>query len=199
MKTPLLLLHGALGSKEQFLQLQDSLSEEREVFTINFEGHGNSKSNKDFSIELFTQNVVQFLEEHTISKIDVFGFSMGGYVALNLAKEYPLLLNNIITLGTKLDWTRGFAEKEVKMLDPEQIRIKVPSFAERLEQLQGENWKNVVSKTAIMMTNLGDNPNLCQKDFEHITNKTLICLVNLIKCPLFRIAKCGKLVAKWEL
>ncbi|MGO3182212.1 MAG: alpha/beta fold hydrolase [Aequorivita sp.] len=181
MKTPLLLLHGALGSKEQFLPLQEILSSNREVFIMDFDGHGNSRSDKDFSIELFTQNVVQFLEEHNISKVDIFGYSMGGYVALNVAKEHPLLINDIVTLGTKFDWTKSFAEKEVKMLNPEQIQIKVPNFADRIEQLHGENWKIVVSRTAGMMTNLGDSPNLNQNDFEHIKNRSLICLGELDK------------------
>lgn len=181
MKTPLLLLHGALGSKEQFLPLQKILSSKYEVFTMDFDGHGNSKSDKNFSIELFSKNVINFLEERQILKVDVFGYSMGGYVALNLANQYPLLINNIVTLGTKFDWTRSFAEKEVKMLNPEQIEIKVPSFAARLEQLHGENWKNLVSKTALMMTELGNNPDLKEEDFEHIQNNTLICLGELDK------------------
>lgn len=181
MKTPLLLLHGALGSKEQFLQLKETLSTKRDVFTMDFDGHGKSRSEKGFSIELFTQNVVDFLEAYTISKIDVFGYSMGGYVALNLAKGHPLLINKIITLGTKFDWTFSFAEKEIKMLNPEQIQFKVPGFAKRLEQLHGENWKNMVSKTASMMKDLGESPNLGKRDFQNIQNKTLICLGELDK------------------
>lgn len=179
MKIPLIILHGALGSKEQFLSLREALLEHYEVFTIDFDGHGDSKSSDIFSIALFTQNVVDFLEEHKISKIDVFGYSMGGYVAMNLAVEYPFLINRIITLGTKFDWTTSFAEKEVKMLNPEQIQIKVPSFAKRLEQLHGEKWKKVVSKTAIMMTDLGNFPHLKMEDFKSIPNKTLICLGEL--------------------
>ncbi len=181
MKTPLLLLHGALGSRTQLLPLKEILSEKHDVFAINFEGHGNSISGNDFSIKLFTQNVILFMEELAVPKVDIFGYSMGGYVALNLARKYPLLTNSIITLGTKFNWTGSFAEKEVKMLNPEQIQIKVPNFATRLEELHGENWRDVVSKTALMMTNLGENSDLRKRDFEHIQNKTLICLGELDK------------------
>lgn len=189
MKLPLLLLHGALGSKEQLIVLRKMLSEKREVYTLNFEGHGNWKNDNDFTIELFSKNVVGFLQEHDISKVDIFGYSMGGYVALNVAKENPLLVNNIITLGTKFNWTRSFAEMEVKMLNPEQIQIKVPNFASRLNQLHGENWKNVVSKTALMMTALGNSPSLTPNDFKDIRNRILICLGALDKMSTIEESK----------
>lgn len=181
MKTPLLLLHGALGSKEQLLTLKEILGRDRQVFTVDFEGHGNSRSHEDFSIALFSQNIIGFLKEHAISKVDVFGYSMGGYVALNVAKQHTSLIQNIVTLGTKFEWTRSFAENEMKMLVPEQIQAKAPSFARRLEQLHGENWKNLVIKTSLLMRNLGDTPNLRKSDFEHIENRTLICLGELDK------------------
>lgn len=180
MKTPILLLHGALGCKEQLVPLQEKLSLENEVFILDFEGHGKSKGKTDFSIELFTQNVIDFLKEKKISKVAVFGYSMGGYVALYLALKRPDLVEKIITLGTKFDWTPTFAEKEIKMLNPETIQIKVPAFAERLKQLHGyENWKNVVLKTANLMRDLGENPILTDVDFQKIDTPTLVCLGEL--------------------
>ncbi len=180
MKTPILLLHGALGSMEQLVPLKEKLSLEREVFVMDFDGHGKSNSNTDFSIKLFTQNAIDFLKEKKISKVDIFGYSMGGYVALNLALKHPDLVGKIITLGTKFEWTATFAEKEVKMLDPDTIQMKVPAFAERLKQLHGTgNWKNVVLKTAQMMQNLGENPTLKEWDFQKINTHTLICLGEL--------------------
>ncbi len=180
MKTPIILLHGALGCKEQLVSLQEKLALEREVFIMDFDGHGKSKSKTDFSIEIFTQNVFDFLREKKISKIDIFGYSMGGYVALNFALKHPGLVGKIITLGTKFDWTPTFAEKEIKMLNPETIQMKVPAFAERLKQLHGtENWKNVVEKTAKMMENLGKYPTMNEVDFQKINTSTLICLGEL--------------------
>lgn len=180
MKTPILLLHGALGCKEQLVPLQEKLSLENEVFILDFDGHGKSKGKTDFSIELFTQNVIDFLNERRISKVAVFGYSMGGYVALNLAMKQSDLVEKIVTLGTKFDWTPTFAEKEIKMLNPDAIEMKVPAFAERLRQLHGaENWKEVVLKTANLMRDLGENPTLKVVDFHKIDIPTLVCLGEL--------------------
>lgn len=180
MKNPILLLHGALGSSEQFILLQEILASEREVFVMDFEGHGNSESNADFSIELFTQNILDYLEENKISKTAIFGYSMGGYVALNFALKHPDSVEKIITLGTKFDWNPEFANKEIKMLNPEAIQMKVPAFAERLKQLHGNgNWQNVILKTAKMMQNLGENPSLKEADFHKLNISALICLGEL--------------------
>jgi hypothetical protein len=59
---------------------------------------------------------------------------MGGYVALYLASANENLLDKIANLGTKFDWNPETALKESKMLNVEQIEIKVPKFAEVLER-----------------------------------------------------------------
>ena len=53
------------------------------------------------------------------------GHSMGGYVALKLALKRPELVDRIITLGTKFNWTPEVAAKEVKMLNPDTNMISM--------------------------------------------------------------------------
>ncbi len=59
---------------------------------------------------------------------------MCDYVALYLAATTSDLLGKIANLGTKFDWNPETALKESKMLNVEQIEIKVPKFAEVLER-----------------------------------------------------------------
>ncbi|WP_452602581.1 alpha/beta fold hydrolase [Pontimicrobium sp. MEBiC06410] len=176
MNTKLLLLHGALGSKEQLKKLKNSLSSNFEVYDLDFEGHGVNKSNAAFSIDLFTDNVIQFLNEHKIECISIFGYSMGGYVALNLANKKPELVSKIVTFGTKFNWTKETAEQEAKMLNPDKIEEKVPSFANSLSNIHGFNWKTVVRKTATMMLGLGNNKILTEKVLQSIPHKILITI-----------------------
>ena len=177
MKAKLLLLHGALGSKAQLDTLKDLLTPNFEVYTFNFEGHGvDNTSNKPFSIDLFTDNVIQFLTSNTIESISIFGYSMGGYVALNLAAKSPDLVTEIITLGTKFNWTEASATQEAKLLNPDTIEDKVPAFANSLNNIHGSNWKEVVSKTATMMLGLGKNKTLTDKRLQSIQRKTLITI-----------------------
>jgi hypothetical protein len=74
-----------------------------------------------------------------------------------LAAKESCKIEKIITLGTKLLWTPEIASKEVKMLDPAIIDEKVPAFAKELNQRhQPADWKQLVLKTAEMMTDLGE-------------------------------------------
>ena len=89
MKPNLLLLHGALGTKHQFDVLIPYLQKEFTIHTLNFSGHGNVPQTSKFTIELFTEEIYSFLEKNKLTECHLFGFSMGGYVALNFAAKYP--------------------------------------------------------------------------------------------------------------
>ncbi|MGB0929267.1 MAG: alpha/beta fold hydrolase [Chitinophagales bacterium] len=181
-KNHLLLLHGALGSKAQLQALKDSLSKDFNVHILNFEGHGGRPSNRNFRMESFAENVLEFSKEKNISKVAIFGYSMGGYVALTLAKSHPNLVHKIITLGTKFDWTPDFAAKEVQKLNPDKIEEKVPAFAQQLQAIHTpSDWKEVVTKTAEMMTDLGNGNRLTPNNFRQISTPTLISLGTLDK------------------
>lgn len=177
-KSPLLLLHGALGSQDQLLPLRSVLSEVFEVHTMNFSGHGGDDCKTfDFSIDLFAEDVITYLEAQKLSKIDIFGYSMGGYVALKVADKKPELVNKIFALATKFHWTPDSAVQETKMLNPEKIKEKVPGFAKALSQRhEPEEWELVMNKTAQMMLELGNGKALTAEDFKKIEHKVLIAV-----------------------
>ena len=156
----LLLLHGAIGSKQQFQQLSRAISHEFNVYGINFSGHGGELIPEiPFSIDLFVNDVVAWMNQNKIQMIDIFGYSMGGYVALCLALKFPNRVGKIATLATKFNWNEEVALKESKMLDPEKIQEKIPAFATLLEERHAPvDWKKVMSKTADMMLQLGFSP-----------------------------------------
>lgn len=165
----LLVLHGALGAQQQFEELKTLLSREFTIHTLNFEGHGGRPSGQPFSMDLFVQNVRDYLGENKLYSCSVFGYSMGGYVALKLAAQFPGTVNEIVTLGTKFGWSPEIALKETAMLNPEKIEEKVPKFAAALAQLHAPlDWKEVMNKTAQLMLGLGNQPALTAQDFQAI-------------------------------
>jgi pimeloyl-ACP methyl ester carboxylesterase len=171
----ILLLHGALGSKDQFSQLEAALSESFKVHTINFSGHGRRPSHHHaFTVQNFAHEVLDWMNEHYLKTIDIFGYSMGGYVALWLARFYPDRVNKIFTLGTKLKWNEVEAEKELKMLNPEKVLEKVPAYAQSLAERHGEHeWKSVMGKTAFLMKDLA-HTHLADRDFIQINQPVLL-------------------------
>jgi pimeloyl-ACP methyl ester carboxylesterase len=171
----ILLLHGAIGSKAQLQPMEDFLSRNFETFSINFSGHGGREIPDHFDMELFSHDILSFLEQQKIESINIFGYSMGGYAALYFAKRYPERVKKIMTLATKFDWQPETAGKESAMLNPEKILEKVPAFANALKERHApQDWKLVLKKTAEMMLRLGEAPQLKEHDFASIPHKVLV-------------------------
>ncbi|NGP87128.1 alpha/beta fold hydrolase [Fodinibius halophilus] len=165
----LLLLHGALGCKEQFSEIEPALAEYFEIHKLDFEGHGQSgKTESPFRISYFAENVLGYLDEHAIDKANIFGYSMGGYVALYIALTHPDRINKIGTLGTILQWDKEVVKRECRYLYPKKIEEKVPRFADILNQRHPDRWKRVVRRTKEMLEHLGMNPSISSKDWKEI-------------------------------
>ena len=178
MTNPVLLLHGALGSKTQLDPLKVALEASgKTVYSLNFSGHSGESFRHDFGIETFAGDVLRFMEAQGLKIADIFGYSMGGYVALWLAHQHPSSAGRIVTLGTKFDWTPESAEREVKKVDPQKIEEKIPAFARILQHRHAPNdWKELLHKTAAMMTTLGHKHLLTMKVLESINHDVSVLL-----------------------
>jgi len=171
----LLLLHGALGSAQSLHPLAAALQNDFEIHSLSFKGHGGSEvPDSDFTMSGFAAEVIDYLNQNRLDTISIFGYSMGGYVGLYLAKHFPEKVEKLYTLATKINWTVEGASKDAGMLNPAIIKEKVPKYAAALEQLHGANWQNLMERTAQMMRNLGNNPSLKESDFEQILIPVLL-------------------------
>ncbi len=114
---------------------------------------------------MFADDVTYFVKKNKLEGINVFGYSMGGYIALWLATYEPNLVKSVFTLGTKLKWSEEEAQKEIKLLVADKIENKIPGFALQLfERHKPDDWKKTVSQTALLIENLGKH-HLSQNDF----------------------------------
>jgi pimeloyl-ACP methyl ester carboxylesterase len=178
IKPSLLILHGAIGASSQLKAIAEKLSANYQVHLFDFPGHGGKTlPDKPFSIQLFSAAVLNYIQEHNLQQLTIFGYSMGGYVAMHLAKYHPEFIKRIITLGTKFHWDEATATKEIKMLDAAAIVAKVPAFAATLEEMHAPNdWKEILQRTANMLIEMGrDNP-LKPEDYKEIRIPCLIML-----------------------
>lgn len=175
---PLLLLHGAIGAADQLESLKQQLNDTYKVYTFNFSGHGGKTfPEQPFSIELFAEEVLRFINEEGLEEVSIFGYSMGGYVAMLLAKQHPEKVKHIVTLATKFHWDEQTAAKETKMLQADVIEAKVPKFAATLAERHAPNdWKEVLKRTAEMLNNMGQNSPLKLEENATIKTPSLILL-----------------------
>ena len=175
---PIILLHGALGSKEQLQPLATALESHFQVHAFNFSGHGGRLfGDKPFSISGFSEQLSEYMDEMGISQAPVFGYSMGGYAAMYLASLFPDRISKLITLATKFHWDEKTAAREVRMLDATTIREKVPAFAAQLQQRHApNNWLVLLEKTSQLLTDLGKQNTLQPEHYATIATPCLLLL-----------------------
>lgn len=171
----ILLLHGALGSKEQMNPIAKLLKTDYNIHSFNFEGHGSTLSNGDLSMTLFANSIKKYITDNELDKPNVFGYSMGGYAALKLASSESELLGKIVTLGTKLDWSEESLNKMMGMFNPEVIEAKVPKLAMGLAKVHGEDrWKSLVTETGKMLKSLSSQEFIKDEEFAKIENHIVL-------------------------
>lgn len=177
-RKPLLILHGALGASAQFAPLLPLLAERFDAHTLDFHGHGGAPvADEPFGIDLFAAQVIDWIERNSPAGIDIFGYSMGGYVALTVAGKRPELVGRIFTLATKFRWDEAIAEREVGMLDPRRIEEKVPRFAEELKRRHAPlDWELMLSGTAELMRGLGRRNALAEEELQAIAHRVRVSI-----------------------
>ncbi|HYW30469.1 MAG TPA: alpha/beta fold hydrolase [Gemmatimonas sp.] len=179
----ILVVHGALGSAEQMEPVAAELSDLGSVTNVDLPGHGSSPlgPEQSFSIDGFADALQDALME-SLPTSDatagahstrpwVFGYSMGGYIALALEARNPGRFSGIVTLGTKFDWTPEVAASAAGFLVPETIREKVPKFAAALAARHADagGWEVMLQRTAALLRELGEAPLLTTAALQRVT------------------------------
>ena len=83
--TPLIILHGLLGSMDNWRGQAKRLSKNRTVITMDLRNHGNSPHLAGMSYREMYEDVLTLLRHLKIEKFDCLGHSMGGKVAMQMA------------------------------------------------------------------------------------------------------------------
>jgi esterase/lipase len=175
----IILLHGALGDEKELRPLAMALKNYGfKTHSFSFSGHGESAYGKTFGIPSFAGELKEFIVKEKITNPVVFGYSMGGYVALHAVTEDPHLLRAIVTLNTKFKWDRDIIAKQMKFMEPVTMKEKTPDFARQLEKLHKHGWMELLSKTSEMLTDIGAKNYLRPSELKKISTAVLIGLAD---------------------
>jgi pimeloyl-ACP methyl ester carboxylesterase len=78
----------------------DGLAATREVILFNNAGISSTSGEVPASAEEMAANAAAFIKALGLAKVDVLGFSLGGFVAQALALAYPGLIRRLVLVGT---------------------------------------------------------------------------------------------------
>jgi 2-succinyl-6-hydroxy-2,4-cyclohexadiene-1-carboxylate synthase len=131
---PLLLLHGWMGSSEDYLEVIDRLKVQFNCIAIDLPGHGRTEvSGGDLGYDFINtaRGIVQLLDRLKIDRCAIAGYSFGGRLALYLALEYPERFDRVMLesaspgLATEVD-------RQARIIQDWQIidRLETDSFAD---------------------------------------------------------------------
>jgi len=94
---PLVVLHGAFMTIDAMGDLVPALAETRQVLAVELQGHGRTAdADRPLSYEQMADDVAALLRHLGIERTDIFGYSLGGGAALQLAMRYPELVRKLV-------------------------------------------------------------------------------------------------------
>jgi pimeloyl-ACP methyl ester carboxylesterase len=91
-----IILHGLLGSLDNWQTIARELSGQYKVWVIDQRNHGRSPHTDDISYRLMAEDVLQFMTVHQIDSASIIGHSMGGKVAMTFALLFPEKVDHLI-------------------------------------------------------------------------------------------------------
>jgi len=94
---PLVVLHGAFMTIGAMGAVVADLAETRQVIGVELQGHGHTADvERQLTYEQMADDVAALLRHLGFERADVFGYSLGGGVALQLAMRHPTLVRKLV-------------------------------------------------------------------------------------------------------
>ena len=157
---PLVLLHGAFNTiNTAFGQLIPALSKTRQVIAVELQGHGRTQDiDRPFSFEGMADDVAALLKFLKTDSADIFGYSMGGGVAQQIAIRHPELVRRLIITSSVYKYEGWTPETRaiLPMLTPEMFEST--PIKQEYDKLAPDpkHWKEFINKMKKFVTTTYD-------------------------------------------
>lgn len=95
---PLVLLHGLFGSGQNLGQLARGLADSFTVYSVDLPDHGRSPWSDECSIDSYAETLMGWLANTIAEPAHLVGHSLGGKVAMAIARQRPALVAKLVIL-----------------------------------------------------------------------------------------------------
>jgi len=93
---PLVVLHGLFGSADNWRSHIKQWQGDRRVIAVDLRNHGRSPHSDGMRYAAMATDVIALLDTLEIAQVDLLGHSMGGKVAMTLARLHPARVAHLI-------------------------------------------------------------------------------------------------------
>jgi 2-succinyl-6-hydroxy-2,4-cyclohexadiene-1-carboxylate synthase len=144
----LVLLHGFTGCSDFWTEITDDLRTDFRCIVPDLPGHGRTELRdnvEDYRLSAVAQSLAELLDHLGVRKTAVWGYSMGGRLALQFAAAYPQRVSRLIVESASPgiadpEERRERRESDEKLAD-EIEEIGVAAFIERWEKQPVFKWR----------------------------------------------------------
>lgn len=177
--TPLIFIHGFPFDKSSWQPQMETLKETHRVIAYDIRGFGNSTAdNEEFSINLFADDLIKFMDALQIQKSIVCGLSMGGYIALNAVNRYADRFEALILCDTQCIADSEMAKenryKTIKDIETNGLHHFATNFIENIfAEDTLKNKVNVVEKIKKII--LSTPPQIITRTLVALANRQELC------------------------
>ena len=111
---PLVVLHGAYMNIPSMGAIIPQLARTHRVYALELQGHGRTTDiDRPITYQHMADDVAAFMDAVGLAKADVFGYSMGSAVGLQLAIRHPAKVSRLVAASVAYDvkgWQPAFTE-----------------------------------------------------------------------------------------
>ncbi len=131
---PLVLLHGAgAATAIETQHLARLMQPSRPVVALDLPGHGASDKHEVLTTRLFIDGASEAIASMR-EPIDLFGFSLGGAVALSVAQRLSSQVQRLAVHATAIDWDTNLVAAMLGRIDASAIRSRSPGGWQKLNE-----------------------------------------------------------------
>ena len=169
--SPVLVLHGGLGSIEGMSYQIRALAPSYFVIAPDSRGHGRSSPLKgSLTYSLMADDMIGVLDYLKIDRADIVGWSDGGIVGLDLAIRYPDRVGKLVAISANYD-VSGLIGRQTVKDDPWEDTIPNPPLRYRLLARRSVDWPTLYRSVHTMWHT---QPHYRKDDLRRIRAPTLI-------------------------
>jgi len=159
---PLVLLHGALSTTSvDFGAVLPSLAKTRQVIAVEQQAHGHTADiDRPLTTKAMAADTVALLRQLGIEQADLFGYSMGAGIALQIALEHPDLVRKLAVASAAytLDGLHPGLLEGLEQLTPEALAGTPFEQAYAREAPKPEDWPTLVAKVKVLNSQIPEWP-----------------------------------------